>query len=248
MNGDSGRPATYDLTNFTIREMSECGKAMRAMGAGLASMEQTAGRIVRRFYEGLVNTEGERVCAMVRFYKTHPFCNLDTELQGFVRTLLGSDPSFPDMKCLVLLASAGDQVEWNGRKSSQGHRAIPLPNEEAVQRTPMVSNLVMQFGIPLGSVLRPKQEFLLDLEQRTYNVFHVPEAVGSPYIPAQQEFVVPCGIRSVLGFGGLLPSGEMFAVIIFSKVPITREAANLFKALSLNVKMAVLPFDRAVFS
>jgi hypothetical protein len=26
MNGDSGSRATYDITNFTIREMSESGK------------------------------------------------------------------------------------------------------------------------------------------------------------------------------------------------------------------------------
>ena len=249
MNGDSESQATYDLTNFTIREMSECGKAMRTMSKGSASMEETAGRIVRHFYEGLVDDEkGERASALVRLYKTHPFRDLDSELQGFARTMLGGEPPSSDMKCLVLLATAGDKVEWNSRKHSQGHKAIPLPSEEAVHQAPMVSNLITQLGIPLGMVIKPEPKLLLDMEQNTYNVFHVPEALGSPYIPAQQEFVAPCGIRSVLGFGGLLPSGEMFAVIMFFKVPISREVANLFKALSLSVKMAVLPFDRAVFS
>jgi hypothetical protein len=248
MNGDNGNRATYDLTNFTIREMSECGKAMRTMGKGSASMEETAGRIVRHFYDGLVNAEGERASALVRFYKTHPFCDLDSELQGFARAGMGGESPSPDMKCLVLLATAGDKGEWNSRKSSQGHKAIPLPSEEAVHQVPMVSNLIAQLGISLGMIIKPEPELLLDLEQLTYNVFHVPEALGSPYIPAQQEFVAPCGIRSALGFGGLLPSGEMFAVIMFSKVPILREAANLFKALSLSVKMAILPFGRTVFS
>lgn len=247
MSGDRSR-ATYDLTNFTIREMSACGKAMRAMGEGAASMEETAGRIVRHFYDGLVDSEGERGSALVRFYKTHPYRGLDGELQGFARSLLGGEPPSPDMKCLVLLATAGDRGEWNSRRSSQGHQAIPLPSEEAVHQAPMVSNLVTQLGIPLGLVIRPEPELLLDIEQRSFNVFHVPEALGSPYIPAQQEFVVPCGIRSVLGFGGLLPTGDMFAVIMFFKVPIARETASLFKPLSLSVKMAVLPFDGAVFS
>ena len=248
MNGEGGSRATYDLTNFTIREMSECGKAMRATGEGPASMEETAGRIVRHFYDGLVDAEGERASALVRFYKTHPFRDLDGELQGFARALLDGAPPSTDMKCLVLLATAGDKAQWNSRKSSQGHMAIPLPSEEAVHQAPMVSNLVSQFGIPLGMVIRPEPELLLDLEQRTYNVFHVPEALGSPYIPAQREFVAPCGIRSVLGFGGLLPSGEMFAVIMFFKVPISKETAALFKALSLSVKLAILPFEGAVFS
>ena len=248
MGGGSGSRARYDLTDFTIREMSECGKAMRALGEGAASMEKTAGRIIRHFYDGLVDAEGERACALVRFYKTHPYRGLDSELQGFAGALLGGDPPSPDMKCLVLLATAGDRDQWNSRKSSRGHMAIPLPSEEAVQQAPMVSNLVTQLGIPLGMVIRPEPELLLDLEQRTYNVFHVQEALGSPYIPAQREFVAPCGIRSVLGFGGLLPSGEMFAVIMFFKVPVSKETAALFKALSLSVKMAVLPFDEAVFS
>jgi len=246
MNED-GR-GTYDLTNFTIREMSACGKAMRALGEGAASMEETAGRIVRHFHDGLVDADGERASVLVRFYKTHPYRGLDGELQDFARSLLGGDPPSPDMKCLVLLATAGDRGQWNSRRSSRGHMAIPLPSEEAVHQAPMVSNLVSQLGIPLGMVIRPEPELLLDLEQRTYNVFHVPEALGSPYIPAQREFVVPCGIRSVLGFGGLLPCGEMFAVIMFFKVPISKETAALFKALSLSVKMAILPFEGAVFS
>ena len=248
MSLDDASRGTYDVTDFTIREMSSCGKAMRALGEGAASMEETADRIVRYFYGSLVDAKGERACALVRFYKTHSYRGLDSELQAFARTLLGGEPPSPDMKCLVLLATAGDRDAWNSRRNSRGHRAIPLPSEEAVQQAPMVSNLVTQLGIPLGMVIRPEPELLLDMEQRAYNVFYVPEALGSPYIPAQQEFVAPCGIRSVLGFGGLLPSGEMFAVIMFLKVPITREAAGLFKALSLSVKMAVLPFDRAVFS
>jgi hypothetical protein len=246
MSKESGDQAHYDITNFTIREMSECGKAVRNISAG-ANMEETAGRIVRHLYEGLVDAKGDKASALVRFYKTHPFRELDRELQGFARALLGGEPPSPDMKCLVLLATAGDKSEWNNRKNSQGHKAIPLTSEEAVKQAPMVSNLIVQLGIPLGLIIKPEPALLLDMEQRTYNVFHVPDALGSPYIPVQREFVAPFGIRSVLGFGGLLPSGEMFAVILFFKVPISREAADLFKALSLNVKMAVLPFDGAVF-
>jgi hypothetical protein len=37
----------------------------------------------------------------------------------------------------------------------------------------------------------------------------------------------------------------MFTVIMFFKVPILREAANLFKAISLSVKRVVLPFNGA---
>lgn len=242
------QPEHYDVTNFTILEMSECGKALRAMGAGAGSMEETAGRIVGYFHDALVDSEGRRAAALVRFYKTHSYGRLDAELQGFARTIMGSEPPSPDMKCLVLMGTAGEEPDWNSRSKSRGHRAIPLPSEEAVNQAPMVSNLITQLGLPVRLVVRPDPNLLLDLEQRTFNVFHVPQALGSPFIPAQQDFVTPYGIRSVLGFGGLLPSGDMFAVILFFKVPVAAETANLFKALSLNVKMAVLPFDDQVFS
>jgi hypothetical protein len=83
----------------------------------------------------------------------------------------------------------------------------------------------------------------MQLEQKNYNVFYVGEAVGSPYIPAQRDFVIPFGIKSVLGFGGLLPSScDLFAIILFSKHHIPRETANLFKPLALSAKLSLLPF------
>ena len=71
----------------------------------------------------------------------------------------------------------------------------------------------------------------------------MPEAKGSPFVPAQEEFVIPFGIESVLGFGGVLPSKELFTVILFSKQKISRETAELFKSLALSLKLALLPFD-----
>jgi hypothetical protein len=46
----------------------------------------------------------------------------------------------------------------------------------------------------------------------------------------------------------MLPSGDVFMVIIFLKVPVSRESAELFKNLSLNIKLAVLPFENKVFA
>ena len=52
----------------------------------------------------------------------------------------------------------------------------------------------------------------------------------------------PYGVKSALGFGGMLPSGGLFAVILFSRAPISRETAALFQTVALNAKLAVLPF------
>ena len=97
---------------------------------------------------------------------------------------------------------------------------------------------------PISNVIAPSPDLLIDLHERTYNVFHIPTAAESPYIPAQDEFARPFQIQSVLGFGGILPSGDLMTIILFSKCPIQRETAELFKPLALNAKMAVLPFDQ----
>jgi hypothetical protein len=45
----------------------------------------------------------------------------------------------------------------------------------------------------------------MEMEQKSSNVFFVQETAGSPSIPAQENFVIPYKVRSVLDFGTLLP-------------------------------------------
>ena len=60
--------------------------------------------------------------------------------------------------------------------------------------------------------------------------------------------MIPYRIRSALGFGGVLRTGELFAVIMFSKVPIPEETASRFRNIALEVKSLLFSFDdREVF-
>ena len=92
------------------------------------------------------------------------------------------------------------------------------------------------------TAVSPERDFLVDIEETSYNVFYVPTASGSPYVPVQADFVAKYGVQSVLCFGGLLSSKDLFAVILFSKIQIERETANLCKSLALGVKLSLLPF------
>ncbi|HEY6839308.1 MAG TPA: hypothetical protein VI389_11235 [Geobacteraceae bacterium] len=211
-------------------------------------MEEVAGRVVRFLYDNLLDEHGERACVLVRFFKTHPYGALDDDLQRIAGDMLGSVLPAPEMKSLVLLGTVGVEPEWNSRMTSKGHQAIPLPSEETINQIPMIGALVKQLGLTASTLVKPDPKLLLDMEQRTFNVFYISDAVDSPYIPAQKEFVAPYRVWSVLGFGGLLPSGEVFAVIMFLRVPVSRQTAELFATLSLNAKIALLPFDRTTFA
>ena len=234
----------FDLANVTLSDLTHNLTTLRKLGIGAESMEETANRMVRYLYDSFVVKEtGTHSCALVRLFITQPYGMLDAELQTLARKMLGEIPESSDPKCLVLLGTAGDQPEWNASNLSMGHQVIPLPSEQVVSSIPMISQLITQLGVDVSHVLQPTAGMMLAVEQKTYNVFHIPEAVGSPYIPAQSAFVIPFHIQSVLGFGGLLPSGELYALILFSRTPISAETATLFKPYALAVKAALLPFD-----
>jgi signal transduction histidine kinase/CheY-like chemotaxis protein len=235
----------FTFTNFTLPDLTEALGTLRKLGLGAVSMEETATRMVRFIQEGFLDRDtGSRSCALVRFFVTRPYGMLDAELQSLARTMLGDIPALPTHKCLVLLGTAGEQPAWNVRQHSQRHQVFPLPSEQIVSSLPMISQLMAQLGIDVRCVLRPDPTTLLVAEQQTYNVFHVAVAQGSPHIPAQQSFVIPYHIKSVLGFGGLLPSGELFTLILFSRTIISQDTALLFRPCALAAKAALLPFDR----
>jgi hypothetical protein len=239
----------FSLQTFDLGDMLRCGLQVRRECEGAGSMEEAGQALVRYFREHAVGAGGKRECALVRVYKTHPYGLLDPGQQAFVQRAMGERPPWDEMKCLVLLATAGDEPGWNARRTSRRHQAIPLPSAQIVQQAPMIAELIRQMGLDIESVVAPRPELLRGAEGKTYNVFYVPEALGSPYIPAQDDFVRPHGIRSVVGFGGLLSGGELFAVILFSRVRIPQASADRFRNIALDLKLAVSAFGPdAVFS
>lgn len=234
----------HDMGAFSVNDMAECTRVVHRIGASATSMEAAARAMASYLYERTVDRRtDQRACALVRFFKTHAYSELDPGLQDYAGGLLEGRDAPPGMKCLVLLGTAGAEEAWNSRERSERHQAIPLPSPQVVERLPMISQLVRQLGLDVGSVVAPDPAVVMDLRERTCNVFYVANAEHSPYIPAQSEFVKRYGVRSVIGFGGMLPSGNLFAVILFSRVAVSRQRAELFKILAVSVKAAIVPFD-----
>ena len=231
-----------DITKFGLSEMLRCSTELRRATKDAPTMEEAAQRVCRVLYDELVGGDGAKACALVRCYKTHPYGKLEPGLQSFAKALLKADAIAPATRCLTLLGTAGDEPAWNSRRRSAGHQAIPLPSADIVEKAPMIAQLIRQFGLELNDVVQPTTDLVRSLTGKTYGVFHVADAAGSPYIPAQTDFVARFGIRSVVGFGGSLPSGDLFAVILFTRVPVSSEAADRFRNLALDVKSGFFPF------
>jgi PAS domain S-box-containing protein len=234
----------YPLAAFSLSDMTACASALRQLGTGAGTAETVAQRIAESLYHHLGDSHsGRRDCALVRCFLTRPYHQLDPEAQHCVIRALGTEPPDADMPCLTLMGTAGLRPEWNSRERSRRYRALPLAGPHFVSAYPMFSQLLHRLGMAFDATQRPGGNLLINDTDQTFNVFHVPQAAGSPYVPAQQDFVIPYGIASVLGFGGVLTPGRFFIVILFSTVPVPREVAELFKPLALSVKLALLPFD-----
>jgi hypothetical protein len=242
----------YDLTRFEMSTMVACADALRARIAGASSLEKAASEVCRFLYSELVDSSGNRACALVRSYKTHQYGTLPTDLQRFARRAFGAvafSPPDPAMKCLTLLGTAGEESAWNERSASQGHQAIPMPTVQIVARAPMIAQLIRELGFDIAQVVRPSRDVVRDLAGKQYGVFYVDDAEGSPYIPAQQAFVIPYRIRSVVGFGGALPSGELLATILFAKVRVEPEVADRFRTVAHELNDAFATYeDESTFS
>ncbi|MDQ6735515.1 MAG: PAS domain S-box protein, partial [Nitrospirota bacterium] len=238
------KPSKYNLAEFSLHDMTVCSSTLRTLSDDATDMEDAANRLVRYLYDYLIDGDtGKPACALVRLFTTRAYRDLSADRQACAQNVLGAEPATPDMKCLTLFATAGERPEWNHTDRSQRYKAIPLISDDFVAQFPMFSQLFIQLGINVDATLRSRPELLVDEDEHTFNVFYVADAVGSLFVPVQHEFVIPYGVRSVLGFGGLLPSGNLFVVILFTKVFLSRATADLFKPLALSAKLALLPFD-----
>ena len=236
-----------DIANFSVGDMLRAGLALRQVVRDAGSLEEAAGLVVRYLYNNCVDrATGERACALVRFYKTHRLGDLELGVRQFAESQLGSIAPDPAMRCLALLGTVGDEPAWNDRHHSRSHRAIPLPSADIVRRAPMIAGLIEQLGLEIESVVSRSVRSRRPGEGPTYDVFHVEHALGSPHIPAQAEFVAQYGVASVVGFGGLLRSGELFTVIVFARTEIPVSSAARFRTIALDVRSALytLPEDR----
>jgi len=228
-----------DVTDVTVGAMLRTGIALRRSLRDCGTLEAAAGIVVRYFREHCVDSQtGALSCPLVRFYKTHPFGDLEPDLQALVASQLAPAIADPEMRCLTLMATAGEEPAWNSRQLSRAHRVIPLPSPEIVRAAPMIARLLEDLGVDLDAITRQSDSGRTS-EARTYDVFHVEDAEGSPVIPAQEEFVIPYAIRSVVGFGGVLRSGEMFAVVLFSRARIPEASAHRFRTLALDIRSAL---------
>ncbi len=229
------------LRRFGLQEMITCGSDIRAMGWTSRNTKELEQNLAEYLYRRIQDDDGQPAMALVRLFQTERFEDLDAELQRLAQSSVGDQPLDRRTRCLVLKGTAGVDPSWNDIRRSEQHRVIPLPTDAAIKQSPMLLRLIEQLGVDVEEFVTARPPVPpSDLDT---NIFHIAEARGSEFIPEQDSFVIPYRIQSVLGFGDLLPNGELFAVICFSRVPVSAQTAVLFSHLSISAKLALLAVE-----
>ncbi len=230
-------------------QLTKTATSIRSLAKSANTMEELAGSLTNLIFDRLRTPSGSHACALVRFFRTVRFCELNAELQHKASKSYGQ--LAPDVKFLTLLGTTGSEPQWNKRQSSSGHQLIPLFSADMVARAPMIARLFNQLGVNISSLLDsgPNQLEFVDPADREYNIFFVQNAKNSPFIPSQEEFVEPHKIGSVVGYGSLLPDGEFYTVVMFFKTILLSEIQKGFSSLALSSTIACLslPADRPLF-
>ncbi|GAA2408342.1 hypothetical protein GCM10010420_40790 [Streptomyces glaucosporus] len=229
----------FDLSAFSLSEMVRCGAELRRAPSGATSLATAAEAVTDFLYRGMADAEGRRACPLVRLFVTRRWSALPPDDRAAARTRTSAGAPPPSARCLTLVASRGSYPRWADPATGAERFAVPVPSEDAARQVPLLSRLVDRIGTvsadQADGVPPPPARFevLLVGDGR-----HTRELWG-------EEFAEEYGIRSALAFGGPLPDGELFAVVLFSRVPLPAQTAELFRTVAVSVRTALLPFSGA---
>lgn len=239
----SAAPMALSLGALSLPASLEMGSRLRAIGGSSTSMEEVATTAVRMIREESLTNSNEPASALVRCFVTVRRRQLHGRLAELVRSR--TEPN-PDDQFLTLLATDGVEPDWCDRHRSRRHQIIPAGTTLGAMMFPMVTGMFRQFGDPLP--VQPAQsEATVDPAERAFGVFHVENPLESPLI-ADHDFIARYGVASVVGVGGRLPTGEVFALLIFSREHIDQARAAYLQPWGLSITLALIPVYERVFA
>ncbi|MEE1940804.1 SpoIIE family protein phosphatase [Streptomyces sp. TRM 70361] len=234
--------ARFDLSALSLSEMVRCGAELRKAAREAASMEEAAQTVADFLYRGMTDAGGRRVCPLVRLFVTRRWDALGPEdrAAALVRSARpGTGPPAPDTRCLALVASRGSYPPWQDPDTGAERFALPVSSPEALQQVPLLSRLIERIGTGGGPEQGEGAGGPLPSRDR-FEALQITDDARTRELWGR-EFVAEYGIRSALAFGGPLPDGELFAVLVFSRVPLPPRTAELLRTVAVSTRMALIP-------
>jgi serine phosphatase RsbU (regulator of sigma subunit)/anti-sigma regulatory factor (Ser/Thr protein kinase) len=254
-NGVAVTPAPEEFAPgvFSPARIAACAaeitRAVRPAAADAHWCAETAAQwAVATLRAAFPGEDGESALVLVRIFQTCVWEALTAQLRSFVLARMDGVPAagpIPDpgsranlatIPCLALMATAGERPSWSDRRASHNHQALPLNGPEVLERAPLVLTVLGDL-VGAGGVQR-------DPGQPQVAVHPVPKAAGSPLVPAQ-GLIDRHSVTAALGLGGMLPTGEAFTAVLFSRAPLPAGAAADFAPIALALHALLAPLAAA---
>lgn len=192
----------------------------------LASFEQAAQVCCQALYNDFT-TEGDPAFALVRIFRLTTPQHIPDELRA--RITEDADAY------LTLMGTYGAEAAWCDRRQSQAHQVVALGDNI----TPMMRAALDQTALTASTSKDLATEQEGDMTER----FYVADAVDSPYVPDQNDFVKRYGIQSVLGLGGHFISGAGYLMAGFTRVFATPETVEAFTSMTPFISSLLAGYD-----
>jgi hypothetical protein len=228
-----------DFTTSTAADFSTFGRSLWVNLRALDSQEAISQQICERLFREFIDADGNPTVALVRVFRLTDVADLPLEVQREV----GRN----EHKVMALMGTYGIEKEWCSRTGSATHQAIPLSAIAVPQQIPMFQEVLAQMGVDLEQFYVTNE---LPIAATYKGAFHIGKVPGNPAIPAQDQFVRPYGIQSLVGFGGFIGQGttlSLFLLYIFSLVPVSAQAAANIHSMEEFVGTAIARGQR-IFS
>lgn len=224
------------VTVFSAERIAALAATVARAGEQAASMEGAARQVAAAIRGAFATEDGESAVVLIRLFQTTVWDQLTPQLRSYAmaRMAPGAVPS--GTRCLALMATLGDRPSWCDRHASRDHQALPLTGTDVIRRVPLALT-VMDHLVGADAQMRRTE----DGRPARVAVHLVSEASGSPLVPAQW-LVGTYGVTAGLGLGGILPNGEVFTSVLFSRVPIDAAAAQRFGVVAEAMRTAMAPF------
>lgn len=237
------RPRNVDLNALTPGQPEKLVGGLGPRLRDCRSLEEASGLLCRELFEHCrTGPDAERSLVLSRVFLSLPFQSLDPETASAVRSPRRGNRA--DALYMTLLGTHGRAPSWCDRRLSARHRAMPFDRESPPDHA-MWRRCFEQVGFETANVLVERPEVWVP-----QGLFVVPEAAGSDSLPAQEDFIKPLGVMSVIGCGAALPDGAVSVWLGFSRHPIKEHGALPLMALLPSFWHAVYPLyrRRALFS
>ncbi len=184
----------------------------------------------------LVYERSSSTLALLRCWAVMRFADQPAGNQAFAREWLRrrqlSDRLQPDTPVLALMGSAGRDRDWNDRRRSAGHLALPLFSSVMLHKTPLVGALFEQLEIGTSWLDKPERGAIGEVGSRAAGQFFVPD-MRKLLARTEARGLSGQGVRSAFGGASSYIGRDAFLIVLgFASVELDPRSAGLATLLA----------------